>query len=489
MCYRVVGVLLLIIALIWQVTWDGGISAMAQGPKVTKWSAPTRISQSGNFAYLPFIVADQSGTLHVVWSESVADPLNELALDTIFYATRRGYEWSKPIDIFAVSEPATAVVNRLRLDRSGVLTLLWVDRAGHIVLAIAPSTDAGSARAWKAVQVSEPAWLADFAFGRDGAVHLVYVLDRQGIFYAQSGDGGATWSVTSTVWNMPTDQYSSGSVRIEVGPDGTIHVAWGLTAASMRWNPVGVLYARSTDNGRNWETTLNVQEGDNLPSIGFDAQANLHLVWNNPAASMMGRGHAWSTDSGVTWKGPERIFPGYRGQTMWPAMAQDSAGTLHLITCANPPTAGVSQTFHTEWQGESWSGPQAISGEFYGGEGPSVAVSGGNQLHVVWFSYGGHVGSSQYGIYYAMGQGPAPSVSFQPKAELLPTATASPSVPTPTAVSPSPTRPIVSSSVVKMQMVDGSFLTHSAELAFLAGLVPVMLLIAVVLFVQASKKR
>lgn len=405
-----------------------GFVLQAQSEPQLEWSDPIRVSQSGNWAHAPFIVADPEGTLHLVWSESVEQPTNILNSDTIFYASNSNGVWTAPNDIFAAPDGGQAIVNRLRSDRSGYLHILWVSRPG-IVYAMAPPGQAGSARMWLSNRLAENAWIADFALAPDGTVHLVYILDRQGIYYTQSVDNGKHWLPPVAVWFTPDTNHSGTGVRIEMGGDGTLHVAWGVSAAAKSWNPTGIAYARSTDNGVTWTTTLDVQEGDNFPNIGIDSLGGIHLVWDNPADTTVGRGHAWSTDGGETWHIVERVFAGYRGSTLWPVMAQDSAGTLHLVFSANGPTAGSPQVWHSVWQNDRWGAPDLITPDMYGGEGPSMAISEGNRLHAVWFSYI----PKEYGIWYATAQSPAPWIPPQPILAASPTPTVPPTdTPAPT---------------------------------------------------------
>ncbi len=386
------------------------------------WSTPVRISAPGGFAYSPYIVADQAGNLHVAWSENVLNPAQEdISLDTIYYTSRRGTEWSNPVDIFAVSETGQARLNQLRIDSSDRLHMIWVSES-NIIYATSPAELAGVVHSWQTVTLAEAAYTSDLVISPDGTLHIVYAVTQQGVYYLQSRDHGASWSYPVTIYKMPSDSYSAGNVRIEVDEPGYIHVAWGISSDDLGWSPAGIAYARSSDDGTTWDNTLMVMEGDNLPNIGFDGQGGLHLVWDNPANTMVGRGHTWSQDHGKTWREPERIFPGYRGQTGWPVMALDSGGRFHLIFMADSPELGFPRGYHTEWQGENWGELELVSGVLYGMEYPSMTVSKGNELDVVWFSYR----QEEYGIWFTSAQTAAP---FIPPKAIQSTAAASSATP------------------------------------------------------------
>jgi hypothetical protein len=381
----------------------------AQSNVYLEWANPIKISNNNKFAYTPFLVSDSAGNLHVVWSQNDQELKEEdLDLDTIYYATNSYGDWSLPVDIFVAKDNGQARVTRLRIDQNDRLHVLWVGRP-NILYANAYVLEAGNLKSWKTISIAENAYFSDLAISLDGTLHIVYILDRDGIYYTHSSDEGQEWSIPNKIWQAPDYEHSSGSVRIEVDENDIIHVAWGITAGSNNWNPIGIVYARSEDKGETWNTTLEVMEGDNLPNIGFDGSGGVHVVWDNPAGTNVGRGHAWSQDSGKTWKTIERIFPGYRGQTLWPVMASDSAGTLHLITAANSPESGESQIFHSIWETDKWLEPQLVSKDHFGGEGPSIAVSEGNLLNLVWFSY--H--PDEYSIWYSRAQSEAPWIPPQ----------------------------------------------------------------------------
>ncbi len=384
-------------------------NSFAQSTTRTNWSDQEKISNSEKFAHTPFMVSDSAGNLHVVWSQNDQELKEEdLNLDTIYYATNSYGDWSLPVDIFVAKDNGQARVTRLRIDKNDRLHVLWVGRP-NILYASAHVLEAGKLKSWKTISIAENAYFSDLAIGLDGTLHIVYILDRDGIYYTHSSDEGQEWSIPNKIWQAPDYEHSSGNVRIEVDEKNVIHVAWGMSAGSNNWNPIGIAYARSEDKGETWNTTLEVMEGDNLPNIGFDGSGGVHVVWDNPAGTNVGRGHAWSQDGGKTWKTIERIFTGYSGRTRWPVMATDSASILHLITAANSPESGEPQVFHSIWGTDKWLEPQLVSKDHYGGEGPSLAVSEGNLLNLVWFSYK----QGEYGIWYSRAQSDAPWISPQ----------------------------------------------------------------------------
>jgi hypothetical protein len=73
------------------------------------------------------------------------------------------------------------------------------------------------------------------------------------------------------------------------------------------------------------------------------------------------------------------------------SLETDSAGHVHLVMVGYPAAAEINydeppKLMHLTWDGEAWSAPDMImSNELYP-EWPMIAVSSGNQLHVVWYT-------------------------------------------------------------------------------------------------------
>ncbi len=249
--------------------------------QTSDWSTPERISQEGGFAYSPFIVADSHGNLHVAWSENVSDPYTEdLNLDTIYYTSHSADGWSVPLDIFVAPVSGQAWTNRLRIDNADRLHLLYVTRPG-MVYATVPADQAANVRSWKTYNIAENVYIADLAVTPDGILHIIYVTDRQGIYYIKSSDGGESWTPPVTVYAMPSDNYSSGSVRIEIGERGTFHVAYSVNSGELQWTPAWISYAQSTDGGSTWHSSLTVEEKDNSQRESFQVfeEVLYGLLW------------------------------------------------------------------------------------------------------------------------------------------------------------------------------------------------------------------
>ena len=395
----------------------------AQQPE-GKWAHPIRITESGNFARYNSIVADLSGNLHAIWSEGGE---GDGALDTVYYATWNDTTgWSTPVDIFAAPIETNVKVMRLRVDSDGNLHALWIGK--ELMYARVHVSQAMNVRAWEVIRIREPAFAADLAIDETGhQLNIVYAIQEDNVYSIQSLDGGYSWSDYTRVW-IPQRVETTFDIRLERFNDGTLHTVWEVHTAARNWDPDRIEYARSLDGGKTWVDHYQVLEPSGQASIGFDKEGGIHLFWNNPVWDNVGRFHIWSRDGGITWTPIERLFPGYKGLTKFPALAQDSAGVLHLVFAANSPRASNPRIFHTYWQGSRWAEPQIVQSTFEETEGPTLAIRGGNELHVLWFSYT----PKDHGIWYTSMKVDAPRVAFDsvPTPETITTTTKQ--IPTPT---------------------------------------------------------
>lgn len=218
--------------------------------------------------------------------------------------------------------------------------------------------------------------------------------------FATSNNSGQNWSTPQVIFLAGRNNELARWGRIAVDERGRLHAVLTYTindpdARYGRTDANLLYYLRSDDNGGAWtEPFLVTPEPDfgeiNVATFGEDV---VHLVWNG-RAGRHGRYHRWSTDGGQTWRdiaeiiAPAPINPiGNGGLTGFPALAVDNTGRLHMVTTAN------QGNFYLNWQNNNWSTSTLISTGLTGRgvtgrsgslEQPSIALSEGNRLHVVF---------------------------------------------------------------------------------------------------------
>jgi hypothetical protein len=170
------------------------------------------------------------------------------------------------------------------------------------------------------------------------------------IFFASSSDGGATFTTPKAISGNVL--YGQGS-RPVVGPDGSLYVFWD---GSTRLASLDSTYVvKSTDGGATWGkpvriSTLNESESpedtafrvNSFPAAAAAPNGDLYATWTT-LVEPDGNVAMWSksTDGGVHWSSPARVFtPATRTPIGYP-VAQPSGGSLN----APEPAGAVEDIF------------------------------------------------------------------------------------------------------------------------------------------------
>ena len=142
------------------------------------------------------------------------------------------------------------------------------------------------------------------AIGADGTIVAVWTDNRgggQGLRFASSPDGGATWGSRSAVGDA-----SGGRLQlapdIAVGPDGTAHVVW--TESSVAGARVWYANNRSKVTGFNAAVRVDDSTATGFavsPSIAAAPNGSLVVAWLDGRAGGVRVRLAQSRDTGTTW--------------------------------------------------------------------------------------------------------------------------------------------------------------------------------------------
>jgi len=340
------------------------------------WSIPIQLYETNGAIHTPIVISDPSGVLNAFWSETSPDDP-----DVIMYARWDGNFWSSPVDIISKNtarKPSAAV------DNSGVTHLIWTDN--HLNYSQANVYETASARAWSEPQIlADSNMTAHIISDHDGTLHIGYPgTDNQGPFYISSNDGGATWSSPTNIAYTSRDDASADFVRLAVDDSGRIHAVWSEFKLPDGWPPLGVFYANSSDGGQTWSPSMEIAGEDydqiNLNSLG---ENEIYVSWNG-MVGVGGRYFRFSNNGGRDWSGTTEIIPkGLGGTSGFPQLSLDSSGELHFLTdydsCAQ----------YSSNSDEHWSEPECISGSEAMASGwieePALEIITGNQLHAVFW--------------------------------------------------------------------------------------------------------
>lgn len=358
------------------------------------WSPPEELSHTSSYSKRPIAVSDIAGNVHTFWAENYGDDQhNEGTSDSIYYSVWDGQGWSIPLDVIATEEIDQAHLQALDtlVDNEGVLHLLWAKT----------STRYGDALYWTSVHVSQVAHIhawnttvvdvgvcngADVLLDSEGTLHLVYAVNAEEIVYRDSPDNGLTWSTPKTVYIVNDKSFGVDLPKIAVALPNTLHIVWSEASAEDRWNPSGVLYARSENSGDAWSEAIRFSGPGRhgQPNIIIDGEGRIHVLWLRYVGAVDGRYYTWSADGGDSWHDPVVMAFG-SGFTSPPSLALDSEGNAHFLNAAEI-YEGIIPIYHSVWQDNAWGTPQPIPDS--NGEAAYLVIRGGNDLWALWHNAG-----------------------------------------------------------------------------------------------------
>ncbi len=375
-------------------------SVTAQSGTVT-WSLPENISNTQQSSAYPAIVADDFGFVHVFWSEDIDgrplgpnDPSD--SGNAIYYTRLDDRGWTEPIDVLYSPDDSVATYPSVTADQTGTLHLVWTGLT-NIYYSQAPVSQAESSHAWRrpvviATNSARSSWESSIGVDGKGNLHVAYASrgNEAGIYHVSSADNGATWSQPVKI-SDPFDmqEASLSNVRLTIDGKGRLHVVCQTNTSDVIGQ--SAYYAQSTDDGTTWSSPYQLgyrQTSDfyvgypDLLSVGPD---ELHIIY--VAGSSVGRWERISRDGGSTWGEPQQLIPEMEGLNGYVIPLIDSAGQLHLIINMRPTATQAVGLYYSSWDGVHWSaavplvnsGPESESAHF-----SAAAVSLGNQIHVVW---------------------------------------------------------------------------------------------------------
>ena len=313
-----------------------------------------------------------------------------------------------------VDDPTVAVNDR------GFVAVAWADQSKKDIFFQIYSPD-GKTRLAKPVNVSGSprtfSWLPRILITSTDPIE-VYLLWQEivfsggshggEIFFAQSADGGKTFSDPLNLSNdiagsgkgrITSRYWDNGSLDLAKGPEGNLYAAWTEYEGTL-W------FSRSTDRGRSFSRPLRIAGGGGAkpargPSLAVDARGNVYLAWTVGEDRAANIRLAKSTDQGLSFSNPRIVSEG-EGHADTPKLVVDSKGTLHLVYAES--LGGLFERSRIRYTrsndgGRSFETAKDIAGphteQFGSAHFPALAVDGHDNLYFIWELLPGRRGHSQ----------------------------------------------------------------------------------------------
>ncbi len=447
------------------------IGAQSERP----WTQPVMIAQTKGQLSASTLIADDFGRLHLFYPEKP----DESQTGSINYVQWDGTNWSQPIDVIVDPESTMPDSIRAVIDAKQIVHLVWHGGNNTLRYASAPLTGVGSAKIWSAPQTIASAIGAhDVLIGPDSRLYVAYATwpEMGTISIISSEDGGASWSTPVTAAVTPPDTVPH-EIRLAKDGSGRLHLAWTTYQLPDGWPAIGAFYARSLDNGETWTSARQMASPyHGQIGVGTLDDSEVHLVWRSNIGGD-GTFHQRSTNGGTTWLKANR-YDDKGGFSGLPSFAVDSSGRMHYV---------IGPGYHASWDTDRLSTYTDVvtpgvrnSAATSNGEQAAMAITSGNQLHVVfetdfttlWYT------SKQLGL---------------------------PPMPTPTAVS-TPTSQIDSSTPVAVPTYSATPVTTaiptpftfsgsardsqvSSSFALIFGIIPPLLLVGIVVVIVLMRRK
>lgn len=294
------------------------------------WSRPELIAQTeGDLASSMIAVfSDQSGQLHVLYPERP----NEDTPIALSYVAWTGTHWSAPMDVLFDPYGGNMAYLSAALDSHQTLHAIWVGANNSLRYASVTLGGIASSKEWSVpITLGTAVGGGDIVVGQDDTLHVAYSAgtDAGSIILINSRDAGLTWTPPLQAVASPSQRFP---IYASLAQDktGRLHLAWTEVLLPDAWPPTGAYYAQSIDGGSSWSDTLQIAP-ENHGQIGVVAvgQNEVHLVWRSTIGGD-GTFHQWSSDGGTTWSPPDR-FDDRGGFSGPPSFAVDSENGLHFV--------------------------------------------------------------------------------------------------------------------------------------------------------------
>jgi len=298
------------------------------------FSAPVNLSANSGDSLFPQIAVDGQGRVNVVWQD------NTLGNAEIFFRqSADGVSFSAAVNVSA--NTGSSLFSKIAVDGEGNISLLWSDDTpGNSDIFFSSSVDGVNFSAPLNLSANSGSSFFETMVADDlGNVHVVWSDDTPGnfdIFYRRSSDG-VTFSPRVNVSGNTGDSFAP---RVGVDNQGTTSVVWHDSSPGN----FDILYRHSAD-GMNFTALVNLSAntGDSVfPRMAVDGLGIVHVTWRDDTPGNVDILYRRSTPQGVNFSTPVNISAN-AGTSFAQRMALDGQGGVYAVWIDTTP--GNSEIF------------------------------------------------------------------------------------------------------------------------------------------------
>lgn len=301
-------------------------------PRNGAWSAVVNVSKNNGESFAPKLLVSPQGNLYLAWHD---DEFSR-SYQVLFSSKAPGADWTYPVNVSA-TEQDSFLPSMVR-DSEGTLHIVWTDiTPGNWEIFYSSSVDGGVN--WSApINISNNEGRSSnpsLSIDAEDTLYVAWEDDITGdldIRLSYKPKGGS-WSEPE---NVSLDPGNSQNPNLLSDAQGNLYLAWNdeTPAKSGKWE----IYFATKPKGGSWSKPENISRNmgvSGLPIVALDSKDVLHLAWHDSSSGNYEIYHTTRAGDG-TWAKPATISRtvGYSNDV---AMVIDSKDTVHLAWTDNTP--------------------------------------------------------------------------------------------------------------------------------------------------------
>lgn len=216
--------------------------------------------------------------------------------------------------------------------------------------------------------------------------------EKRGIYLTKSTDGGDNWSAPTLVFDAVGPGWESADqpqLALDAS-NNTLHAVWLRTVLPGNPGPRGVFYAQSKDGGQSWSAAAELANGIvDAPQLVVPGPGLVCAVWlvnRNVAntATPFEAHYKYSPEDGQRWS-EDALISGFDEVGGRLSLVGDGVGHMYALAVGQTPS-GESALFYSSWTGVNWDSREVFGlgqNATAGSEAAAVLLPQNGQLTAV----------------------------------------------------------------------------------------------------------